>query len=135
MYNTLKMMKEKTKNVKHLVNWLWWVNGVDTVSTNMDALNQDNYSIDRPINFYLKRYVFEHSAWFVFCHVYGISVTYKIRQHDFDVIFLRNSSEKLSSFKCKLRCNKDIFQIICLYYEIRIILVYQSIFLKNFNIE
>ena len=56
------------------------------------------------------------------------SVTYKIEQNDFDVIFLPDSPEKLSYFRCQLFGNKYILQIICLNYEIRIIFAYRSIF-------
>ena len=45
-------------------------------------LATDNYSIDRPINFYLKR----NSLFF---HVFRMSVAYKIAQSDFDVTFPR----------------------------------------------
>ena len=45
----------------------------------------DNYSIDRPINFYSKRYVFV-SVWFAFCHVFRMSITYKIVQNYFGLI-------------------------------------------------
>ena len=51
----------------------------------------DNYSIDKPIYFSLKWHVFEHSAWFAFCHVFRTTVTYKIGQNDFDIIFIPNS--------------------------------------------
>ena len=33
----------------------------------------NKYSIDRPINFYLKRYISEHSARFTFCQVSRIA--------------------------------------------------------------
>ena len=57
-----------------------------------------------------------------------MSVTYKIEKNDFDVIFLPDSPAKLSYFKCKLFYNNDFFQIICLNYEVCIILVYRNIF-------
>ena len=48
-----------------------------------------------------------------------MSITYKIGQNDFDIIFLPESPEKLSCFGWKLFFNKVIFRIICLNYEIR----------------
>ena len=74
----------------------------------------DNYSIDSPISFNSKWYVFEHIASYAFCQVFSMSVTFKIGQNDFDVVFLQYNSKKLSCFRYKLLCNKDIFQIMCL---------------------
>ena len=73
-----------------------------------------NYSFDWLIKFYLKKHIFEQSSWFAFCHVFRMPVTYKIGQNDFDGIFLQDSPEQLSYFRCKLFCNKDIFQNIFL---------------------
>ena len=73
---------------------------------------------------------FEHITGFTFCHVIRISLTYKIGQTDFNVIF-----KILSYFSSKLFCDKEILQIICLNYEICIILVYWSIFSKNLNVN
>ena len=61
----------------------------------------------------------------------------KIGQNDFDVFF-RTVLENCSEFR--LFCNKDIFWIICLNYEIPIMLVCRSIFFffffsKNFNVK
>lgn len=39
----------------------------------------ESYSVDKPINFYSKRHVFEHNAWFTFCEVFRMSVIYEIR--------------------------------------------------------
>ena len=39
------------------------------------------------------------------------------QQNDVDFIFFPSSPEKLSYFRCKLFCNKNIFQIICLNFE------------------
>ena len=74
------------------------------------------------------RHVFGQNACFAFCRVFRMSVTYKIGLNIFDVIFLRESPEKLSYFRCKLFSNEDNFQNICLNHEIWIILVYRSIF-------
>ena len=38
----------------------------------------DSYSIDKPINFDSKWHVFDRNTWFTFCHVFRMSVTYKI---------------------------------------------------------
>ena len=64
---------------------------------NMDVLNQAPQLIITlivPINFYLKRHVFEPKTWFTFCHVFRMSKTYKIRQNDFDAIFLQDIVER-----------------------------------------
>lgn len=83
------------------------------------GFTSNNYSIDRAINFYSKAtYLWTQYAWFAFCHAFRMSVTYEIAHNNFDVIFLPDSSEKLSCFGCKLFCNENIFQIICLDYEI-----------------
>ena len=62
-------------------------------------------------------------------------VTCKIGQIDVDVIFPPDNPKKISYFRCKLFCNKDVFQNICLNYEIWIILAYRSILSKNFNVK
>ena len=99
-----------------------------------------NYSNERLINLYLKRHIFEHSAWFAFEYVFIMSITYKIWQSDLNFIFLQScfAIKIFSDYFCKLLflqiiCTScfamNIFQIIPLSYKIRIILVYyQSIF-------
>ena len=72
-----------------------------------------SYSINRLISFYLKRHVIEHSAGFAFCRLIRMSLIYKIGKNDFNVIF-----KILSYVSSKLYCDKYIFQIICLNYEI-----------------
>lgn len=99
----------------------------------MDVSNEftnDNHSIKRPINTYLKLNVFEHSAWFACCHKFSMSLNYKTLQNEFDAIFVLDSH-----VKCKLIYNKDIFHINSSNYEIRFILVCQSIFFNNFNVK
>ena len=55
---------------------------------NKQGFTTDSYSIDWPINVYLKQNVFEHNGWFTFSHVFRMSATYKIEQNIFGVIFL-----------------------------------------------
>ena len=63
----------------------------------------DNYSSIHQKN-HLKWQVFEDYAGSVFCNVFGMSITY-----DFDTIFLLDSPEALSCFRCRLFCIKGIF--------------------------
>ena len=54
-------------------------------------------------NFCLKVYIFYHNAWFTFCHVFRMSITYKIGQNNFDASsepLLRNP--KVPSVWCKI---------------------------------
>ena len=88
----------------------------------------DNYSFDMPVNVYVERHIFEHSAWFDSCHVFEMWLTYKIGQNDFDVIYVPTNLEKVSWLRCKLFYYKDIFQIVCLNHENRFILAHRSIF-------
>ena len=89
----------------------------------------DHYSIDRPINLYLKRHVSELSVRFTFCHVFRITVTCKNGQNDFNAILLPNSPENHA-------LGQGIFHIICLNHENRIILDdYRRTFFKNFNVK
>ena len=91
-----------------------------------------NYSIDRPIHFYLKYYDFGHNAWIAFCYVIRISVTYKIGQNDFDAISFQGSPETLSHFRCNLLFfNKDVIKIIYLNYETCIKIVCWNICYSN----
>ena len=94
------------------------------------GVTTDNFST---VILYLKWHVFEQSKWFAFCHVFRMSVTCKIRQSDFDAIFIPSSPEK-SCFRWKRFSDKDIFQIICLKYEIRIILARQNTFFKKLQL-
>ena len=41
------------------------------------------------------RHVFEHKARFAFCQISGMSVTYKIWQNEFNIIFVSNSPKYL----------------------------------------
>ena len=50
----------------------------------------DNYCIDGP------KYMFEYNAWFSFCHVFRMSVTYIIVRNGFGAIFLWDSLEIIS---------------------------------------
>ena len=97
----------------------------------MDVLNQDSQLIITLMidqQFFLKRYVFEHSAWFFFCHIFRLSVTYKIRIKYFDAIFLLNSPKKVSCLSRKLFYDEAILLVV--------ILVYQSIFSpKTFSVK
>ena len=85
------------------------------------GFSTDNYSSIDQKN-HLKWHVFEDNADSVFCDVFGMSVTY-----DFGTIFLLDSPEALSCFRCRLFCIKGIFKNICLNYEIGIILICRSI--------
>lgn len=60
-----------------------------------------------------------------------MSVTYKTPVNNFQVKFLLNRPKKISYFRCKIFCNEEIFQVICLNYIVWIIFVYRSIFSKN----
>ena len=87
------------------------------MSLNQDSHTTDNYSIDRAINFYLKQYVFERNAWFTFCHVFRMSVTYKIKQNElFKLKFTpRKAEQPLRGFyKKKKRKSTKILKEICL---------------------
>ena len=64
-----------------------------------------------------------------------MSVAYKIKQNNFDAIFIQDKSKKLSSLICKLFCDKDICKIICQNNEIAIILVYLNTFFNKFNFK
>ena len=81
--------------------------------------------------FYLK----QHVCVIHFCHVFRISVTYKIGPNDFDVIFLRKNWKSYYVLDANY-CVTGIFQIVCFNYEIHIIFVYWSIFFfKNFKVK
>ena len=41
------------------------------------VLTVGNYYTDKPMNFYSNQYVFEHNAWFAFCLIFRMQVTYK----------------------------------------------------------
>ena len=68
-----------------------------------------NYSVDKPINSYSNRHDFEQNAWFDFCHVFRVSLSYKIGQNDFSGNFYPDSPEKASCFRCKLFCSKELY--------------------------
>ena len=63
----------------------------------MDVLSQDLRLI---ITLLIDRYIFIlsgmsfNTALFAFCHVFRLSLNYKIAQNNFDAIFLRSSAEK-----------------------------------------
>lgn len=56
-----------------------------------------------------------------------MSVTQKIWQNHFDDILLPDHLERIQWFRCKLSCNRDIFQITFQNSVVRIIFVYRSI--------
>ena len=85
-----------------------------SVSLNQDLQLIIHVMIDQQF-FY--KHVFEQSEWFVFCHVFRLPVTYKIGMKYFDVIFLQNSSKKLSCFRRKLCCNGAIFLVAIFFYQ------------------
>ena len=89
----------------------------------IDVLNQDSQQmialmIDQQL--FLYWYVFEQRAWFSFCHVFRLSVTYKIGIKYFDFIFLLDSRKKVLCLRRKLFCNEATL--------LAVVLVYQSFF-------
>lgn len=71
----------------------------------------DNYSFDMPVNVYVERHIFEHSAWFDSCHVFEMWLTYKIGQNDFDAVFLPNNPEKYYVLGTKYFAIKIFFKL------------------------
>ena len=72
------------------------------------GFTSDNYPVDRPNYFYSKWHAFEHYAWFAFGHVYRMPINCKIAHNYFAAIFLSDSPEALSCFRCKLFCNRNL---------------------------
>ena len=73
----------------------------------MDVSNQDYQliiTLRQTKTNNLKWHVFGHNAGSAFCYVFGMSVTY-----EFHTIFLLDSLEALSCFRCRLFCIKGIF--------------------------
>ena len=91
-------------------------------------------TIDKPTNFYLNKHVFENNARFTLRHVFWMSVAYKSIKMTSMLIFSATLLTKCYIFwyaTCyiiwyKLFNSKDIFQITCLNFEVRITLVYGS---------
>ena len=69
------------------------------------GFSTDNYSSIDQKN-HLKWHVFEDNGEYVFCYVFGMSVTYDLF---YGTIFLLDSREALSYFRCRLFCVKGIF--------------------------